>query len=298
MKRLAVAICVLLTSQAYADEAEDMAKLAAGRYDAITSGHLVFTYQNKDRVFSVTSLDFSKDSWAIRYPGGTRNSALINHGGALIEYSENPSRTPGGASQVIVQMSDPRPLEANQFANRPPTFAGSFWSPFQARWVRENAKSFKLVKDEKVNGVLTKVIEATPDSPMAFNHSHPLLENGILRLYVAPSLKGALPRLEQLSATGELVERQDAFNFKETGQGVFTPDMISNETLLPANNTFDSSTNYKAAFQLEFSLVNQALPKSAFQQLIPAGTRVTDRRKGKVANIKVEEATNSDEVAK
>ncbi len=274
-------------------EAADLARLAAKRYDAVVSGHLVSTYHNistKRRDYPEEDLYFDADSWAIRNMGESGLNALIDHNGYHLSYQ-------GDRVRRFAQFFDSKPLASNTSGNRPPVFAGSFWLAKQAEWTDANAHKFKLVREATVNGVPTKVIETEPGAAPPFAFPHRLLKGGILRLYVAPSLNGALPKIENIGNTGVLITVHEALHFSESDPGIFTPSKITSETVLPANDTFDEKTNVKSWFDVDFSIVNRPIPEEMFKVKLPAGTIVQDSRTGKGKRFKIEQEKNSNEVA-
>jgi hypothetical protein len=176
-----------------------------------------------------------------------------------------------------VALEKSRPLHREH--QPPPYFAGTFWRKSTIEYVRAKKGDVRIVGKEVIGEVPVDILELdvrAEDVGQAFYHlSESMPKNGgVLRMYAAERLRGALPRIEYVTRTGIVSNRFDAGDFEEASDGIFFPKTCR-------RTVFDSDGLPRLCWDYSFESVthiNQLFPESTFVFDIPAGTQVADLR--------------------
>ncbi len=267
------------------DPAPDAQQLIDGilaRSDAVFSGWMTYRYtigrEGKETVHELNvRLAFSGASWVERYSfPGQPESAAVSHNGSSLAYI--PTQQKDGR---VTKLAKVRPAVPMRSESKAPVFAGSFWRLATKKYVEENRKSVVLKGPAEVNGVKAAVLEwgvPRADVYKAFGFSAPGIDSGgVLRLYVAPQLGHAMPRIDFLSKKEEVIVRYDSSDFVKTPSGIHFPQLCS-ERLFAYSKTHPGLRQYTIK---DIEKINEPIPDSEFSVPIPIGTEVIDARSGK-----------------
>jgi len=193
---------------------------------------------------------------------------VANHDGRLLRYTETRQED-GSVRQSLTVDAPESPFKNSPY---PPARAGTLWYASTRRFVRERSGSARRLEAASVNGVETQPLEwdvAPGDAYSAFESINAMLAGGgKLRLYVAPRLGNALPRVEYVDRFGTVQSRFDSHVFKEVAPGVF----------LPTSYRIDQGAYRESCELTTIDRVNRPVPPSAFVLPIPPGTSVEDVR--------------------
>lgn len=282
-----------------ADPAPEVNKLIQGalaRSESFFSGRLHYRLTSgiPGNVFDdyAMRLSFSGSSWAMRTEGD-RTNAMISHRGKYVRFMQTPQ--PDGRIRVTTSVVDEEESLHKHFPS-PPTYAGTFWFPVTKQFVREHADKAQLKGTVEVNGVTAKLLEwkvPKADISKAFHAVNELtMEGGLLRLYVAPQLGYALPRIEHVGENDTVMASFDSKDFEAVAEGLFLPKECKLQY-------FDrKGPGYSVRFQISnIEKANQTIPDKDFVVQLPRDTEVFVRRDGKEVAFTVEEATGSLPVA-
>ena len=240
------------------------------RATAVTSGRIEYhvkiviagrTTNDNDERYS-----FSGESWTKRDPKSNRT--VVNHEGRLLAYSETPQQN-GSISRSLRIHFPESPFHHEPY---PPVHAGTLWYASTRGFVRDQASRARLLGAETVSGITTQILEWTvteSDRFLAFHAIDEMLrEGGKLRLYVAPQLAYALPRIEHVDRFGTVQARFDFSGFKELAPGIFFPTLCQL-----------GSGAFHRTYQLKkVERINALFPDKEFVLEIPADTSIGDER--------------------
>jgi RNA polymerase sigma factor (sigma-70 family) len=257
------------------DDAEGTARArlieaAAARSTAIRSGR--FNYHLKVEIADQIERDgdyqfsFSGDDWMLL--DLKIHQKMVNHDGRLMTYTETPQ--PDGRISRWLRIS----FSESPFARTPcpPIRVGTIWNSATRSFVLDRAKQARSLGAENVNGVETTVLEwdvPVEDRYLAFEAIPEMLkEGGKLRIYVAPQLGHATPRIDHLDRFGTVQDRFEYSEFQEAAPTIFVPAVCENGVGV-----------YKSAYRLtKVEDVNRPIPAEEFVLSIPSGTSVQDER--------------------
>ncbi len=290
------------------------------RHEAVFSGRFVYrrvtvsTTPEGDTKCADERVRFSLmgDSWALRYTlkgeatlgsstAGTIASEVVqlNHKGSLVEYSstnteidqEGETRK---ATQDYATLQTARPVDLDN--EPPPYFAGTFWHKKSADYVKNNRSRARFAGVDEIDGVPVSIVEwevPTEEIFDAFHATNDLLKNGgLLRLYVAPSLGHALPRIEHVAPSGEVHATYESSGFREVAKGLFFPQETSRHT---TGTDRVSGFTWRYAFE-QIDDVNEPIAEGDFLAVLPEGTDVADLREPGRQGITLSHARESVEL--
>jgi hypothetical protein len=211
---------------------------------------------------------FSGTSWICR-PKGVRAPIDASHRGKYVVYTatEQPDGSINHGAQVIAE----KPI--NFQYKRHPVFAGTFWYQETAKYIQLNQAKASYVGEKEVMGVKTQVLEwEVPEVERykAFAAVGPITEHGgLLRVYAAPQLGYALPRIEYSGAQGKISDQFDSSDFSEVSPGLFVPRRCE------ARYYTMKGEDHHVTFEiLNLESVNEQIPDEAFKIYLPNGTDV------------------------
>lgn len=273
-----------------APSVQELVQGTLARSEAVFSGqilyHLKTGFTNTGKVIEEVTikLSFSGKDWAIRYPGAAKGGERVSHGGVLIEHALHGPQ-PDGKYYHNASVANYEPMDKNE--PFPPYFAGTFWFKATAEFVRKNADQARLVGAAEVNGVKTQLLEWTVPREQIGSVFHAVYQSarlrspGILRIYVAPQLGFALPRIEHVSTLngGELDTVMDAEQFQEVAGGIYFPKKLSMRCY--PQKGFE--TYYVEYVIQRAEKINEEIDEAEFKVTLPNGTLVHDGRSPKGA---------------
>jgi hypothetical protein len=285
MKALIFLVILLMGELSHAAEVDDLLSGLLARDQAWTSGRVKWTFNDSLRLkqgvgtrieLKPRFLSFQGEDWAV---GGAR----YRDGGGINDWGHPVNASYDGWSAVWPK-TFPHPTSIQSQNPIPPTWAGGIFDRDAALWIRHNVDRFTLIGEEIVNEIPTKILEAhltsSDEIKLFIKKGHPTLlgEKGRVRLYIAPTLGHALPRLDGFGS-GPVIQRIDQTEFKEAVPGLYIPRMIDIAyvgwlNLKDPNLDVTGPTATHTWLELlEVELVNQPIPKSDFE--IPLSTTAT-----------------------
>ncbi len=262
-----------------AGEARRFADGVVARSQAVFSGRLEYElvagYEKSNE-----RLSFSGPSWALRYTNGNYH---VSHAGKYVEFIAHPQ--PNGRILLDATVRPERPIDAT-FPS-PPTFAGTFWYDDTRKFVRDHAGTVKLKGKKDIDGIETRVLEwwVGKHQLRAFGGmGDSLLGGGTLRVYAAPRLGYALPRMEYVGKDGLIETVYYCSDFREVAPGVHLP--------MKCGYTFSKGGGDHVSFRCEYTIlkaekINEPIPPEDFVMELPPGTYVQDIRGPQYMHFKV-----------
>lgn len=257
--------------------AESLAYAASARAESFVSGKIDYKYTiSNDKVTNYVHNLFSFDgsSWKLANLEAEHN-AFINHKGKSIEITN--VKQADGTYRSSARIAPPKSFDSQQPC--PPFFAGTLWFKSTGSWIRENAKKAKFIRDENYQGIDVKIIEwelSRSEIPKALVTVTTLtISAGKLRLYVAPSLGFALPRIEYLTLDGKPGIIFETSSFSKYADDVYLPNKFSRQDFGPKGKM--SLHVYEV---VSYKLVNLTLPDEEFSESLLNGTSIVDGRSG------------------
>lgn len=294
MRRTHVALCFLLLGLATAAPAQSGAPAEAdlqlvdallARADAVFSGRMTYSFTmgtegQKPAHDAEGRFVFSGSSWIQRGHGsnGQPDTEMVCHNGTTLAYI--PTQQADGRITKLARVSPTKSFDS--LGVKPPVFAGTFWRANTKRYVAANRQAVVNKGQAVVNGIETVVLEwdvPAGKSGDAFKSFPSALQfGGRVRVYVAPQLGHALPRVEFLSRSGAPGTRFDATDFVRTPAGIFIPKELSSRRFPDKPKA--------AAFVEEYHIrdvenINEPIPDSTFSVDVPDKTEVIDSRSGR-----------------
>jgi len=222
---------------------------------------------------------FSGTSWAV-FADGSSDPEEVSHRGVYVSHDATPQ--PGGWVGHTARAAVEEPI--NSKYPRLPVFAGTFWRQTTQAYVKKNINKAIDKGEAEVNGIATRVLEWAVSEAEKYEAFYGVDETtaqgGILRVYIAPQLGYALPRIDVLGTDGKLGDRYDSFDFFEVVPGIFFPKRCQ-------WSYYDRSGKYgTSAFELKkIEKVNEPIPDDVFKIHLPVGTVVQDGRSGAGSEI-------------
>lgn len=301
-----VALCLIVSFSNFSQQflhAQELSTLIEGllaRKEALVSGRLEYTYlfgpvdgntlttQHK----SVYSFVFSGKSWRLKYFlrqtvgdfTATLAATYLFHDGVFVDYAETSQ--PNGKVRRTAQISS----SPDRDLHRPPVFAGSFWWD-NATYIEKHRARVRAVGTATIEGVATHVLELSVPKEERFQGfiaiNDRLQEGGTLRLYVAPTLGYALPRIEYVAPNGFVAEWFHSEQFQQVAPGIFFPKICHwQHIMLDGGGWFE---RYEISSLTD---VNESIPEEEFVLRLPLGTQVSDYREPTPRFYDITEAIN------
>lgn len=205
---------------------------------------------------------------------GFYESTSLSHRGKSVTYGRTPQLD--GSIRHAARIAAEMPVKHT--TPYPPVFAGTFWYDCTKQFVEKNTeKAVRKAAPSDVNGIAVHVLEwavPEPEKYKAFHGTNDLTsKGGALRLYVAPQLGYALPRIEYVGRNGKVAASFDSWDFEEHTGGLFLPKRCKMQYYT------DKGPGYYLEYEiLELKDVNQSIPDSEFVVQLPVGTEVADSR--------------------
>ena len=223
-------------------------------------------------------LTVSGTDWLLRYADSP--NLIMKRDAATLRYYETESSA--GEKHRSLHFDAAKTLDEAQGDN--PLFTvlrhGTFWYPVQAGFVDRGRDTARIVDQQTLAGVDTYALQwevTGPDFDEALIVIPPQIareRKAYLRIYVAPALGHALPRIEYRTIDNTVAKRYESAEFTEIDHGVFYPRVAQCITDHPHQS-------FRTEFQVhDIQHVNQQIPSETFDIRIPARTRVRDSRPG------------------
>jgi len=218
----------------------------------------------------------------------------LNRDGCLVEYRAETHRLTEDAVTKVsrrAQFKEATPL--TNLKSPPPYWVGSLKYPSTAAFIRDNLDRVRLVGQTVIDSAETFILEwdvPTEDAGKAFcAMSDTLSKNGgVPRLYAAPTLGFALPRIEYVSVLGEVQRSIRCFDFREVTEGIFFPQTVQDST---ADIVFSYSIQ-------NIQTVDETASHEKIDCLLPAGTMILGAREIDLSGVKLDHATAARELTK
>ncbi len=250
---------------------------------------------------SKCQFDFMGDDWinrqrlAVEFEGGviSQTNTQASYGGESIRYAVGSGGPGMGGRHATLEESKPVSREKDP----PPYFAGTLWRKCTIEYLRDHRDDVVAVGSEEIDGVPIAVLELKVPVGGVGQAFHILFgemaeEGGILRLFVATNLGGALLRVEHATGSGVVYERFDSRGFHEVAGGIFFPSECSRRILDSAGST---TFSWKYVFE-QVESINEILDESLFVFEIPPGTPVADLREPGRRGVIIPSATKSEDL--
>lgn len=224
------------------------------------------------------ALSMAGPDWLLRYADSP--NLIMKHDDVTLRYYETESRS--GSINRSLHIDAPRTLDHAAGDNAAYTSLrhGSFWYPSQVTYVDRHRATAQFIEEQTVAGVRAYALQwevPGTDFDEAFLIIPPQIANqgqGLLRIYVAPDLGYALPRIEYRSVDNQVVKQFESSDFVQVDTDIYYPRRSQCVTS-------HSQLSYQTDFQVhDIRYVNDKLPQETFALQIPAQTRVRDSRPG------------------
>ncbi len=242
----------------------------SGRFEyRVTSGDASSTKQPQE---TRAGFILSGPSWRIDDRGFHVES--INYRGKYYEVRRTPQ--PDGSTHTSLEIRATQDL-FSMAPPRPPYFAGTLWHKSTIEYIRLHKSSARVAGEKTIAGIPTSIIEWDISASDKFGAFHaitqPLMNGGVLRLFVAPQLGYALPRVEHVDRQGNVETRFEATGFREVNQGIYMPKFL----LYQVFEKGGAPGWYNRYEVVQVDGINQPIPDEAFSTSLPIGTVVADR---------------------
>jgi len=216
----------------------------------------------------------------------------VNHKGSLVNY--NVTKYGKDQNKVSSYSTLENAKAVNEANETPPYFAGTIWHKTTVAYIQRNGDKARLSGTGEVDDVTVDVLEwdvAGADDCDAFYAVNDLLEDGgILRLYVAPDLGYALPKIEHVGRSGEVHAVYRSRDFRRVADGVYFPQETSRQT-----RGVDSRKGFTWKYTFELiEDVNEPIDEKEFIIELPQGTQVADIRKPGQRGVIIRRSAESD----
>lgn len=258
----------------------DVVQGVLARTEALVSGQLHYTiesgFSNQDdgSYSQEYRLVFQGSSWRLTGLGPTVHREKVSHAAKTVEYQREPQ--PDGTTSASARVDD-KSLLLNENQPYHPTCAGTIWFAQTIDYITNHHEMVQYKGRETINNVACIVLEwniSHEDRYKAFSTINALNhEGGTLRIFVAPQLGYALPRIEHLSPDGTVSTYFDSTDFKEYG-GVFLP-RTSRYQLISPGGTPGFFVEHRIS---EITDVNESIAAEEFAVSVPDGTTIADQR--------------------
>ncbi len=240
------------------------------RATAIKSGRFITSTQSivNGKPGAAEHADFivSGESWVERSGRPRENVVAVNHAGRFLTYR----RREGMRRDFVLTVDWPRPVPAGPSA---PLHAGTIWDPRTLHYLREHAAAARVRGRATINEIETKVVEwnvPAVDTSAGFQSSNRglLSGGGTYRVFVAPQLGYAVPRIEYVDRFGTPQFVIDISGFTEVAARIHFPDTIRIQ-----EGEREQTIDVTAVVN-----VNEPIDESAFALRVPAATPIEDKR--------------------
>jgi hypothetical protein len=157
-----------------------------------------------------------------------------------------------------------------------PFFAGTFWLQETLDFVVSRRDRMRLVGVETINHIETIVLEwpvAASDVFKVLPEANGVTgSGGTLRVYAAPSLGYALPRIELVGTSGKVGCRFESTDFQRVARKLWFP-------MKSVWQWYDPKPAFYEEYEFsKVTLVNKEIPKKDFEFSVPAKTSLADLR--------------------
>ena len=268
-----IAILTLFNSTSNADnEVDEVIDNILARADAIVSGRITFRFTDVGGNESTMKTVFSGSSWKVDEPAF--HIERINHRGSFVEVRRTPQ--PDGSTTHSAVFETEKPIDTR--TPQPPIFAGTPWYRTTNEYIQAHREKIKRAGQETVSGELCTILTLQVPAADRYRAFHSIISaldgGGILRLFVAPKLGYAMPRIEYVSPERKVAVRFESSDFKECGKGLFVPLKIvrltyANDGRPPASLTYTIDT---------IQDVNEPILDTEFVVSLSKDTYVSDLR--------------------
>jgi hypothetical protein len=214
----------------------------------------------------------SGDDWARR--ALNEKNVIVNRDNQRMSLYPHP-KNDDGTRDYGAQFRPPVNIRKVE-GDTSPFFAGTFWLQETLDFVSSRRDRMTQAGVETIDHIETVVLEW----PIAASDVFKVLPEangvtgagGTLRVYAAPSLGYALPRIEIVGTNGKVGCRFESSAFKQVAPGLWFPMKSTWQWYDPKPAFYEEYEFSKVA------LVNKRLPKEHFEYSVPAKTRVADMR--------------------
>ncbi len=290
---LFLSLCLLIalfsrTDNAAADRSSDhLIDGVVSRSSAVYQGQFTFRVTEQRGIAGSAlqlvrsdnyALTIAGTDWLLRYDKSPNR--IMTRDGSTVRYYE--AHSPEGAEQHGLHIDAPLSIDAARGSNVVYTVPrhGTFWYPEQTLFVDAQRQQAQSRGDEFVSGIRVHVLQwqvSANDFDEGFLVIPPSIaeqRKGLLRIYVAPDLGYALPRIEYCTLDGRVAKQIESTDFFEVEGGLHFPRQTKCTTFLE-NETFLTTVKID-----DTRYVNTSIPADVFAFDIPANTRVRDSRPG------------------
>lgn len=223
-------------------------------------------------------LTISGDDWILRYDDSP--NFTMNFNDSSIRFYQTESEKTGIYRSL--QMSAPETIDDALGSSYAFSVArhGTLWYRRQIEFVDRQRHRAKQQPGKPIDGHSTFVFQwrvgemDLDDAIVVVPQSIRKDLAGYLKLYAAPSLGYALPRIDYVTIDGQLTRRIESSDFIELEDELYFPKFTR---LIAYAQGERHITDFKVS-KIEY--VNQDLPKEEFAVQIPPDTRVRDSRPG------------------
>ena len=301
---LLYSLLILSNSVFGQDQTPNAVRGAISRMEAIHSGRITYketSGTSDDKETETYKLTFSGNSWKKEFsadississnfsenPGkqddkfditkltGLVDRSTVSHDGRVIVYTSCPQfDEPLHKTARVTTGEDSMEQQYPPF----PQFTGTFWYHKTLSYVKEHKSEAKYKRVGKIDGHDVVVYEWTVSAANkfhAFSYVNELThDGGILRVFIAPSLGYAIPRIEHVGISGKPGVVITSTDFTEC-----------NGFHIPKKSQITILQNEVPGFTIAYELssitdINEPIPESEFILTLPVGTEVADSTSG------------------
>ena len=202
---IGLVLLLLMPAFCFGDEAADLIKGALARSKAVTSGRLVYDWYRRGADGNGSGMgckepalfqyfSFSGDSWAA---GGGGTSGKKNDFGYPVRSNHDGYFIQGFGNYA---MSKSQPFD--RILQHAPVWAGSFRTIEEEAAVKAFADRFKLIGEEEIDGVTSKVLEISEEDFDLTKERYPF-RGSPTRYYFAPQMGYVVTAVESLNPKKE-----------------------------------------------------------------------------------------------
>lgn len=278
-----------------ASSASEMVRAAMARRESFFSGRMAFREVVSKGEFSREArgtrrrLVFSSPDWRMTLPDSGYAYASFK-GNSVALY---PEQLRDGSGKHLLSLATADTMNSRSFTNVP-FFVGSLWWGQTSVFLKANAERAEFRGEEIVEGHQCRIIEVEikKEERAAWTFSDINRNGGFVRMWIAPELGYAIPRVEELGNDRRVAGIYLSSEFKEYTSGLFLPRQC--------HCVFYSSSGatYSHAFRdIEYADVNGEIPSAAFTIEVSQNTTIADQRGGHEGKgVSVFKAADSEQV--